>query len=220
MTTSLTDPFTGNNRIAVALPPDILGTSGAPGTALGQFQGAVNLSVGDRGLCVADAGNNRVQQFDPIPGGCVEPVTPFIARGSLSSQLGLSQPNSVAVVPDPLQEKLYIADTGNNRVILVQLPGDDPLTAWNTMVAHATAGDIDGALLSFSRLTAEGYRQTFLTIGINDSISDINQIGPLTPVFINNDTAEYYFQHAIEGNLLLFPVEFVRENGLWKVMEF
>ena len=45
-------------------------------------------------------------------------------------------------------------------------------------------------------------------------------IGPLTPVFIENDTAQYYFEQTIEGEVFLFPVEFVKENGTWKVLEF
>ena len=52
------------------------------------------------------------------------------------------------------------------------------------------------------------------------SISDITQIGPITPVFIKSDTAEYYFEQTIDGHLLLFPIEFVKENGVWKILEF
>jgi hypothetical protein len=48
----------------------------------------------------------------------------------------------------------------------------------------------------------------------------MNQIGTLTPVFIENDQAEYYFEQTISGHLFLFPVEFVKENGVWKISEF
>jgi hypothetical protein len=57
-------------------------------------------------------------------------------------------------------------------------------------------------------------------IGTAKLASDINAIGPLTPVYIENDLAEYYFEQTIEGQLLLFPVEFVKENGAWKIVEF
>jgi len=40
------------------------------------------------------------------------------------------------------------------------------------------------------------------------------------PVFISNDTAQYYFEQTVNGILLLFPVEFVKENGVWKIQEF
>ena len=209
-----------NSRISLALPPMVVGTSGGSGTALGQFQGPVNLAVSQRGICVADGGNNRVQQFEPVPGGDDKPQTPFSPRGSLSSGLSLSQPNSAAVVPDLLEEKLYIADTGNNRVILVKLPSGDPLTVWNTMVARITAGDISGAVTNFCSLSTDGYRQAFLTIGATDLLSDLPHIGTLTPVFVRNEEAQYYFEGTIDGHLLLFPVKFVRENGAWKIMEF
>ena len=46
------------------------------------------------------------------------------------------------------------------------------------------------------------------------------QIGTLSLVFIENDAAEYYFEQTGNGQLLLFPVEFVVENGVWKILEF
>ena len=211
---------TGNNRICLVVPPVVVGASGTTGTALGQFQGAANLSVGDRGIYVADTGNNRVQEFDPVPPAEVAPATPFGPRGALSSGLSLNGPYSVAAVGDLLEEKVYIADTGNNRVILVRVPGDDPLATWTDMVAHATTGDIPGAILDFSRLTAESYRRAYLSVGTGDLATDIGQIGTLTPVFVRNDEAEYYFEQTVDGPLLLFRVEFIRENGTWKIMEF
>ena len=131
-----------------------------------------------------------------------------------------NQPSSVAASADLLEERIYIADTGNNRVITVKLPGDDPLSAWNNMVSHVASGDIAGAITSFCSVTAEGYRQALLTLGTTDLTSDVNQIGPLTPVFIKSDTAQYYFEQTVDGHLLLFPVEFVKENGVWKILEF
>jgi hypothetical protein len=121
---------------------------------------------------------------------------------------------------DLLAENIYIADTGNNRVVLVKLPADDPLQSWNTMVAFAASGNLEGAISSFSSVTADGYRQTFLSIGISALTTDLNAIGLLHPVFIRSDTAQYYFEQTIDGQLLLFPVDFVKENGVWKIMQF
>jgi hypothetical protein len=100
-----------------------------------------------------------------------------------------------------------------------KLPTYGPLPVWNNLAAHVVAGDVPGAVLSFSSATADGYRQAFLNLG-TDSISDINDIGTLTPVAIRNDTAEYYFEQSIDGHLFLFPVAFVRENGVWKILQF
>jgi hypothetical protein len=88
------------------------------------------------------------------------------------------------------------------------------------MTAHVAAGDISGAVACFSSASVDGYRQAFLCIGTAKLISDINAIGPLTPVYIENDQAEYYFEQTIGGQLLLFPVEFVKENSIWKISEF
>src|SRR5207247_5075800 len=52
--------------------------------------------------------------------------TPLQPRVALSGELGLNHPKSVAAVDDLLEERFYIADTGNNRVILIKLPSDNP----------------------------------------------------------------------------------------------
>jgi hypothetical protein len=212
----------GNNRICVAQPPAVLGTSGASGTVLGQFQGALNVSINDRGIYVADTGNSRVQEFDAFQPGYGAMMTPLNPHGFLSLQVTppLDQPASVAATADLLAESIYIADTGNNRVILVKVPADDPLPVWNDMVAHATSGHIPDAVSSFSRLTADAYLLAFLTIGSTDLASDLGRIDTLTPVFIRKDTAQYYFEQTVDGIPLLFPVDFVKENGIWKIQEF
>ena len=94
------------------------------------------------------------------------------------------------------------------------------MPVWNSMTTNVAAGDISAAISSFSSVSADGYQQAFLCIGTAKAISDINAIGTLTPVFIEHDTAEYYFEQTIGGQLLLFPVEFVKENGVWKILEF
>jgi len=73
----------------------------------------------------SNAGNNRVQAFDPLGSGQSPPFNPRFALANQFSP-ALSQPNAGAPVADLLQEELYIADTGNNRVILVKLPLDTP----------------------------------------------------------------------------------------------
>jgi hypothetical protein len=175
--------------------------------------------LGDRRIYVADTANNRVQVFDPVPDG-PEDKTPFNLRSVLGPELSLNQPNSCAAVSNLLSEEIWIADTGNNRVILVQIPNDNPLPTWNSMLARMAAGDIAGAVTNFSFTTAQGYQAAFLTVGIANSTSDISRIGTLTPVYIRNDEAEYYFEQTVQGILLLFPVKFVREHGVWKILEF
>ena len=48
----------------------------------------------------------------------------------------------------------------------------------------------------------------------------MDQAGTLTPVFIDNDKAEYYFTNSIDGQTITFPVEFDKEDGVWKILQF
>ena len=43
---------------------------------------------------------------------------------------------------------------------------------------------------------------------------------PVLPVFIENGRAQYYFQQLIDGVTITFPIDFVKENGVWKIMEY
>jgi DNA-binding beta-propeller fold protein YncE len=210
----------GNNRVGVSLSSDIIGTSGVAGNGLGQFQGPMNLGIGQRGFYIVDTGNNRVQLFDAKTGGVGDPPELLKPRGVLSTESGFNQPSSAAAVDDLLQERLYVADTGNNRVVLITISLDVPDGAWTVVTQHLLNADVAGAVENFSSLTAAKYRGEFLAIG-NDALAPmISEIPTLLPVFIGTEQAEYYFQQAIEGQSITFPVEFIKENGVWKVMEF
>jgi hypothetical protein len=88
------------------------------------------------------------------------------------------------------------------------------------MKAHLVSGDFSGALPYFSGLSSAKYQQAFLSIGTAGTVSAINQIGNLTPVFVQNYNAEYFFQQIINGQTITFPVDFVNEDGVWKILEF
>ena len=210
----------GNNRIVMAEGSSVMGATGSGGADLGQFSGPVNISVGKRGVYVADTGNGRIQKFDPPAGGLFN-ITPSSIGFAYSTNL--SAPAAVAAVDSLTNELFYVADTGHDRIVLCNAPGDSPdvlQAVWNSMTARVAAGDISGSAQYFSSLSADDYQQAFLCIGTTKLISDMNQIGTLTPVFIENDQAEYYFEQTISGHLFLFPVEFVKENGVWKISEF
>jgi hypothetical protein len=209
----------GNNRIGLALSSAVIGTSGNSGAALGQFQGAVNVSVGSRGIYVGETGNNRVQVFAAASGRHDSSPTPFETRLSVSTQLGLNQPSAIVPLADFLQEKIYIADTGNNRVVKASLPETSaPDAVWNSMKTTLLAGNIDQAVTHFSIASTEDYRRSFIAIGSAAIPSVMNKT--LTPAVINGDTAQYYFEDVIGGEIITFPVEFVKENGSWKILEF
>ena len=210
----------GNNRIVMAQGNLVLGTTGTNGTALGEFSAPVNISIGTRGVYVADTGNNRLQKFD-LPSHGLFSITSASTRFAVSTNF--SQPYAVAAVNNFTNELFYVADTGNNRVILCTAPTEDAdavLAVWNHMTARITAGDIPGAVLDYSNISADKYRQAFLGLGTAAATSAISQIGTLTPHYISDDEAEYSFTQTIDGQTITFPVEFVKENGVWKINSF
>jgi hypothetical protein len=214
----------GNDRIVLTLSSVVVGTSGSEGMALGQYQGPLNLGVGSRGIYIADTGNNRMQAFEPIKTGDGAEPTPFGMRLEISSQFGLSQPNAVAPITDFLAERIYIADTANNRVIKATLPETNPPDAvWNAMTDRLiNHQDIPGAIAYFSKSSADKYRDAFLAIGVTALAQDVSpaQTGPIIPVFIDADIAEYRFNQILGGYTILFTIDFVKENGEWKIETF
>jgi len=214
----------GNDRVVLALDSTVLGTSGTTGSALGQFDGALNLAVGNRGIYVADAGNDRVEVFDPLKGGHGAGLTELNARLELSTQFStaLHQPGAIATIADFLTEKIYVADTGNNRVLKVTLPRNvvPDSTCWSTMKTQIAAGNINNAVACFSSVSADKYREAFLSMGTSAADSILSDIPTLSPVAIEGDTAQYRFDKVIDGVTITFPVEFVKENGQWKIMEY
>jgi DNA-binding beta-propeller fold protein YncE len=208
----------GNNRIALAQDFGVVGVTGTNGTALGQFSSPTNISVDERGVYVADAGNNRIQSFAPPVADGLFSIDPSVIRFAVST--GLSAPAAVAAVDSLTNEMFYVADTGNNRVLLYKLAAEDPTPAWTNLMANVATGHIEDALSSFSVASVDQYRQAFLSVGTANALSAMNEIGTLTLVYINNDRAEYYFTDTIAGQTITFPVEFDKENGVWKILEF
>jgi hypothetical protein len=212
----------GNARIVLSLSSDYEGASGgAAGPEIGQFQAPVNIATGPRGIYVADTGNNRIQFFDHIQFGHGVLPVPFIPRGVLATELGLNQPKAVAVLSDYVQEKVCIADTGNNRILIVTLPCDAPDAVWSSMRQQLMAGNIPAAISYFAKNSAETYRQNFLLVGSASIASMASQMpSSLIPIYIENATAQYRFEQTLGGRVLSFPVDFVKENGSWKVAGF
>ena len=208
----------GNSRIVEAQFSGVIGVAGTSGTDLGQFDAPIGVSVGKRGVYVADTGNDRIEQFSLLPAATLFSITPFNIGYAISS--GLNQPAAVVAVDDPMIEEFYVADTDHNRVVLYSVALDDPTPAWTNMTARVANGDISGAMQQFYSVSTDRYRQAFVAMGTNNLIPIINQVGTLTPVSVQNDNAEYYFQQTIAGQTVIFMVEFVKENGVWKIEEF
>lgn len=208
----------GNSRIALIQGTFADAVTGTNGTVLGQLQNPTGISIDERGVYIADSGNDRIQSFDlPLPDSSLS-IDSSSVRFAITA--GLDQPAAVAALDNLTNEMLYVADTSNNRVLFYSIATDDPTPAWTNLMAHIADGDVEGALANFSVASVDQYRQTFLSVGKANAISALNQIGTLMPVYIINDRAEYYFTNTIEGQIITFPVDFVKENGVWKVLEF
>jgi hypothetical protein len=212
----------GNNRLVLAQGEDVTEIVGGTGTSFGLLQSAQNLSVGSRGLYITEPPSHRIRKFDSGTGGHLD-LHRFEYLCTLSAQLGLLQPASVSAVEHLLEERIYIADTGHNRILLVKLPlasSQTPDAVWNSMVQQIALANIEGALSYFSTESVESFRQAFLEIPNGQLLQWMSEIGPITAVFIENDSAEYIFEQIIGAETLGFPIEFVRENGIWKILEF
>ena len=211
----------GNNRIVLApASAFIAGANGTFGNGLNQFSAPLGISTGDRGIYVADTANSRIQIFEPLALASSSQPTPFIVRAALSGEVGLNHPNAVSSIRNAVEETLYIADTGNNRILLVRLPGENPLTTWNAMIQRLILQDIPGAVSYFAAGRAEGYRVAFATIGITELAQTVSQLPALNINFAEENEAEYYFQQSVKGVNLTSFVRFVREHGVWKISEF
>ena len=187
---------------------------------LDQLNGPVNLCIDTRGVYVADTGNNRIQKFD-APAHDLFSITPASMRYAVTTNL--SGPYAVAAVNNFTNDLFYVADTANDRVILCTAPNveQDAIQAvWSSMVTHVNFGDLAGSAAFFSVAAADKYQQSFLNLGCANVQSAINDIGTLTPAEVKDDTAQYYFEQVIDGQTITFPVEFVKENGVWKILEF
>jgi alpha-tubulin suppressor-like RCC1 family protein len=210
----------GNGRIVLFDGDVAQGANGTTGTDVDQFINPVGLCTGRFGVYVADAGNNRIQNFR-FPGNGNYNFAASDIRFILSTNF--SNPCAVAADDSATNDVFYVADTGNNRILLCTVPNPATsaiLAVWNTMVNDVNSGDFAGAASCFSTASSDDYLQEFLSIGSANITSAIDEIGDLTPAELGDDTALFYFTQVIAGQSLIFPVRFINEYGIWKILEF
>jgi len=121
---------------------------------------------------------------------------------------------------DLLDEKFYVADTGNDRVVLYQLTRDDPTPPWTNLTAKVAGGDVLARFPACPSPRLNNYRQAFLDIGTNDLASAINQIGTLSPVYILDDKSEFDFTNTIDGQIITFPVKLLKRTAYGRFWNF
>ena len=207
----------GNHRIGVIGSGDVFGDAfGQPGIGSLQFQNPANISADASGIYVADLGNNRMVAVDR-PDRTSGQYT--FRRGSTGT-IALSGALAVADAGNLLEDRIYIADTGNNQIQKFLLPKDSPMPAWTNARANLLAGNTEPALTNLTISSAAKFRRLFLEVGAALLAQWLGDIGLLTPVYIDSDFSQYRFEQMVDGVAVTFLVTFAKENGQWKILDF
>lgn len=207
----------GNNRISVIGSSDTIGDAfGQEGTGPLQFQNPVNVSADSSAIYIADLGNNRIVAIKRPN----RVTTEYTFQWSSTGAIVLSNPLSVAAAGTLLEDRIFIADTGNNQIQKFLLPKPSPDSAWTNAKANLATGNTEAALLYFMTERQNGFRTVFASLGNAALAGWMNQIGPLTPVYIRENFAQSRFEIMRDGTAITFLVTFAKENGQWKIVEF
>lgn len=205
-----------NNRLAIIRADTVIDTIGEQGNGPTQFQNPTNVSGDSTGIYVADYGNDRIVALSLPNRDTNEYASRWVSTGAMA----LSQATSVAAAATLVEDRIYIADTGNNQIQKVRLPKPDPTSVWANAKANLAAGNVEAALTSFTADSGATYRQVFQRIGAGVLAQWVNEIGALSPIFIENEFSQYRFEQMLDGVSVTFFVTFMKENGQWKVAEF
>jgi hypothetical protein len=103
---------------------------------------------------------------------------------------------------------------------VIGIPKADPTGPWNIAKANLINGNVEGALPQFSTTTIHDYRSLFNWLSPATLSQNMNAVGPLTPIYIDDDEARYYFTTTINNQPFGFIVTFVNELGVWKIRSF
>ncbi len=117
---------------------------GGQGDALGQFNRPFDVIVGkDQNIFISEVENNRVSWYSSTVGAPsgVTVLPPVDFTGKL-----FKQPHGVAL--DSQESILYVADTGNNRIVGIRIkrPADDTLSPRALISSPATEATVSGVV--------------------------------------------------------------------------
>jgi DNA-binding beta-propeller fold protein YncE len=175
-------------------------------------------------LIVADAGNNRIQIYQLSSHGEFFHTNAMIGTQQINDQ-GLSNPMAVAVLTEQPNQFIYIADTGNNRVIKLQnglfLPGASPVDVWEKFKDALRKEDIEKALTFITPFAREQYSKVLQHM--KPHLKEfVNSMGKLTPESIESGSAHYELSHTDpNGKIFVFPVHFsLDDQGSWTISLF
>jgi hypothetical protein len=86
------------------------------------------------------------------------------------------------------------------------LAENGPAAVSNEMKTRLAARDISGTVACFSAASKDDHQQTLSSM----STTELH-------FFLK---AQYYYENVTGGKTITFPIEFDKENGEWKIVEF
>jgi hypothetical protein len=101
-----------------------------------------------------------------------------------------------------------------------QAVADTPEAVWSAMLSHLKAGDIEGASSYFSVATKDDYRKAFLALSKDELRSTLKDMESIKRASVEGDSAQCYFESKIDGQVITFPIEFVKEFDQWRIVEY
>jgi len=179
-------------------------------------------------LIVADTSNNRIQIFQLNHfGGAGSREMMYVDQIKEIAALtpaALSGPLAVACKSSDTKQILYIADTGHNRVVKVEVekgnPGRSPLHVWALFKAALWTGDRDKALTFVAEISREKYAEIFQIL--QPHLQDyVTGMGEMTLSSCEPTEVKYEMLHQDGPQTLSFPVFFIKdEDGNWRIFNF
>jgi len=173
-------------------------------------------------IIVADTGNNRIQMFQLNSYGDYSDNSIIFVKEV--AEQGLSSPSAVACTSDETSQYIYVADTGNNKVLKLATPlyppGASPLHAFEKFKGSLAIDDIPMALTCISDASYDTYLE--ILYAIESELPDFaSGMGTMTLTSYEPGRAKYEMQHQDGENTYSFPVIFSKDNhGYWKIFEF
>ncbi len=137
----------GNDRVYVGYgsPSNCIWRIGTTGTGDGQLDDPAGVVLDSEGyVYVADTGNGRIQKFDTYMGkATTDPLGFELVFDSVSGSgsFGLSAPEGLGTYLDDGLDQIYVADTGNRRIVVFGASG--------TFIQAFGEEDADGDLETF-----------------------------------------------------------------------
>jgi hypothetical protein len=205
----------GNNRIVAISGSDSL--LQIPGSLIGTTAGDVpNLGADANGLYVIDSTNKRIWAVAPPATSSGEATIIW----ALGNSYGLLNPQSITSARSLTSQVFFVADTGNNRVVKIQIAPQSPLTVWSDFKTKINAGNVESALSDCYTESRPAFREIISMIGAEQFYSWLTGIGTLTPVNLTQTNAKYSFAEDIGGTMVTFTIEFINVGGKWKILNF